>query len=72
MKALLKKQGKDAAPEPVGKVENTTIPGPGGDLPVRVYSPGGSGPFPVIVYYHGGGWVIATNDTYGRDAPRPR
>ncbi len=64
VKALLKKQGKSNAPEPVGKVENTTIPGPGGDVPVRVYTPSGSGPFPVIVYLHGGGWVIATNDTY--------
>ena len=64
VKALLKKQGKSADPEPVGKVEDTAIPGPGGSVPVRVYTPNGSGPFPVIVYYHGGGWVIATNDTY--------
>lgn len=64
VKALLKKQGKSAAPEAVGKVEDATIPGPGGNIPIRIYSPGGSGPFPVIVYYHGGGWVIATNDTY--------
>ena len=64
VKALLKKQGESTAPEPVGKVEDTTVPGPGGDIPVRVYTPKGDGPFPVIVYYHGGGWVIATIDTY--------
>ena len=31
-------------PEAVAKVENRTIPGPAGALPVRVYTPAGSGP----------------------------
>ena len=66
--ALLKKQGKSTAPEAVGSVVNRTIPGPGGPLPVRIYTPTGAGPFPVIVYFHGGGWVIATNDTYDGSA----
>ena len=64
VKALLKKEGKSTDPEPVGNVQNTTIPGPGGAIPVRIYTPAGEGPFPVIVYIHGGGWVIATMDTY--------
>lgn len=64
VKALLKKNGRPTTPEPVAKVENRTIPGPGGAIPVRIYWPAGNGPFPVIVYYHGGGWVIATVDTY--------
>jgi acetyl esterase len=64
VKALLQKQGKSADPEPVGSVQNTTVPGPAGPVPVRVYTPAGEGPFPVIVYIHGGGWVIATVDTY--------
>ena len=68
VKALLKKQGKSTAPEPVGKVQNTTIPGPAGPVPVRVYTPSGDGPFPVLVYIHGGGWVIATIDTYDSSA----
>jgi acetyl esterase/lipase len=36
------------------------IPGPGGDLPVRVYTPAGAatGPRPLIVYFHGGGFVF--------------
>ena len=35
------------------------VPGPGGDIPVRVYDPAGSSPQgPVLVWYHGGGWVI--------------
>ena len=64
VKALLKKQGKSAAPMPVGTVTNRMIPGPGGHIPVRIYTPKGNGPFPIVVYYHGGGWVIANLDTY--------
>jgi len=68
VKALLKKQGQSAAPEPVGRVFNRTIPGAGGPIPVRIYTPKGDGPFPVVVYYHGGGWVIANLDTYDASA----
>ena len=64
VKALLTKQGKRTAPMPVGNVVDRMIPGPGGQIPVRIYTPKGSGPFPVVVYYHGGGWVIANLDTY--------
>ncbi|MEO8090893.1 MAG: alpha/beta hydrolase, partial [Gemmatimonadales bacterium] len=64
VKALLKKEGRSTAPEPVGNVVNRTIPAPGGAIPIRIYSPKGAGPFPVVVYYHGGGWVIADLDTY--------
>ncbi len=44
-------------PEPVGSTTNRTIPGPLGDIPIRVYAPEGTGPFPALVYFHGGGWV---------------
>lgn len=65
VKALLKKQGKSVEPEPVAKVQDRKIPGPGGaQLPVRVYTPKAEGKLPVVVYYHGGGFVIATNDVY--------
>lgn len=50
--------------EPVAHVENRRIPGPAGDLPVRVYRPEGDGPFPAFVYLHGGGWVICNLDTH--------
>jgi acetyl esterase len=42
--------------------EDRTIPGPAGDIPVRVYTPAGDGPKPVILYFHGGGWVIGDLD----------
>ncbi len=64
VKALLKKQGKSTAPEPVGSVVNRKIPGAAGPIAARIYTPKGTGPFPVVVYYHGGGWVIADLDTY--------
>ncbi len=48
--------------EAVERVVDRTIPGPGGELAVRIYQPRGSGLFPVLVYYHGGGWVIGNLD----------
>jgi acetyl esterase len=50
--------------EPVAKVEDRTIPGLAGEIPVRIYTPEGSGPFPVLVFFHGGGWVICNLDTH--------
>src|SRR5439155_10995858 len=50
--------------EPVHKIENRTIAGPGGPIPVRVYTPAGAGPFPVLVFIHGGGFVICDLDTH--------
>lgn len=64
VKALLKKQGRDTGPEPVAKVEDRSIKGPGGAIPIRIYWPKGNGPFPAFLYIHGGGWVIANLDTY--------
>lgn len=50
--------------EPVARVENRKIPGPAGEIPVRIYTPEGTGPFPVLVYIHGGGWVICDLDSH--------
>ncbi|HEY1354231.1 MAG TPA: alpha/beta hydrolase [Ktedonobacteraceae bacterium] len=44
--------------EPVAHIENLTLDGPGGPLPVRIYTPAGSGPFPLLIYLHGGGWIV--------------
>jgi acetyl esterase len=51
-------------PEPIARVEDSIIPGPAGQIPVRVYTPEGEGPFPILVYNHGGGWVIGGLDTH--------
>jgi acetyl esterase len=45
-------------PEKVSKVEDLKIPGPAGQIPIRVYTPEGKGPFPIFVYFHGGGFVM--------------
>src|SRR5204862_7781633 len=50
--------------EDVARVENRTVPGPRGEIPVRVYTPEGRAPFPVLVYFHGGGWVIGNLETH--------
>ncbi len=47
---------------PVATVEDRPIPGPAGEIPVRIYTPAGSAPFPVLVWFHGGGWVLGTLD----------
>jgi acetyl esterase len=47
-----------AGPEPaIKQVEDRTVPGPDGDVPIRVYTPDAAGPLPIFVYIHGGGWV---------------
>jgi len=51
-------------PEAVANVENLNIPGPAGQIPIRIYTPHGSGPCPIVVYFHGGGWVICNLDTH--------
>lgn len=52
-----------APPEAVANVENLTIPGPGSQIPLRIYTPQCEGPFPMLVYFHGGGFVIGDLDT---------
>jgi acetyl esterase len=48
-------------------VEDRTIPGPGGAIPVRIYTPEGQAPFSGLVFFHGGGWVVGDLDTH--DSP---
>ena len=56
--------GGSGQPEAVGNVAERTIPGPGGPIPLRIYTPNGSGPFPVLVHLHGGGWVVGDLAAY--------
>jgi acetyl esterase len=55
---------RKAEPLPVARVENRTIPGPAGQMPVRIYWPNAAGIRPAIVYYHGGGHVIGSLDSH--------
>ena len=56
--------GMTGPPETVAHVEDRTIPGPAGQIPVRIYTPTGRPPFPLLVYFHGGGWVIGNLETH--------
>ena len=55
-------------PTPVRKLENRTIPAPGGEIPVRIYWPHAEGTRGALVYYHGGGHVIGSLDTHDKVA----
>ncbi len=50
----------------VAKVEDVSVPRPGGEIPLRVYQPNGRDPGAggVLVYFHGGGWCIGDLDTH--------
>jgi acetyl esterase len=55
--AEARKQMLDLAPpaDPlltVKRVENRSIPGPDGEIPIRLYYPAGDPPFAVLVYFH--------------------
>ncbi len=45
-------------PAPVHTVTDTTIDGPAGAIPIRVYRPSAGPHLPVVAYFHGGGWVL--------------
>lgn len=51
---------------PVGKITNFSVPGPGGEIPMRSYAPiaAGGEALPTLVYFHGGGFVVGNLDTH--------
>lgn len=49
---------------PVAHVEDRMIPGPRGDIRVRIYRPDLRDGRPVIGYFHGSGFVICSIDTH--------
>src|ERR1700733_10018965 len=52
-------------PDALGYVENLAVPGPGGEIPVRVYAIERGGALrPALVYFHGGGFVFGNLDTH--------
>ncbi|MGB3322442.1 MAG: alpha/beta hydrolase [Mycolicibacterium fortuitum] len=53
-------------PQRIGSVEDRSIPGPHGPIPVRIYRPEApSGvPAPMVLFAHGGGFVFCDLDTH--------
>jgi acetyl esterase len=54
--------------EPVGdmgEIRDLVMPGPGGEIKLRMFDPRKErGPGPVVVFYHGGGFVVGNIDTH--------
>lgn len=48
----------------VAHVEDRRLPGPAGEIPVRLYRPAAAGPLPLLVHFHGGGWTICDLETH--------
>ncbi|MBP0491595.1 alpha/beta hydrolase fold domain-containing protein [Pararoseomonas indoligenes] len=67
---LLRRNNQPPAPSLGVAARDITLPGPGGAVAARVYTPdgpvagGGGVARPVILYLHGGGFVIADLNTY--------
>jgi acetyl esterase len=57
-----------ALDQPVGDlavVRDFTMPGPGGEIALRLFDPRKErAPGPVVVFYHGGGFVVGSIDTH--------
>ena len=49
--------------QPVHEVEDLAVPGPAGEIPVRVFRPA-PGPHPMLVWLHGGGWVTGSLESH--------
>lgn len=62
--------GWNEDPPAMQKVEERTLPGPLGEIRVRLYFPNAERPAPTLIYIHGGGWVICSLDTHDRTCRR--
>jgi len=58
-------EGRPRPPAPeVASVRDVVIPGPAGDMRIRVYAPEGPGPHPMLVFIHGSGFVLCSLETH--------
>lgn len=64
--AMLDGRVNDIDPPTVADVSDQAIPGPGGEVPVRIYQPreAPAGHLGALLYFHGGGFVIGDLDTH--------
>ena len=60
--AVIRESGGNAGV--VSKIQDLSIPGNGGQIPIRIYTPGGGNSFPILLYLHGGGWTFGSLDTH--------
>ncbi|MBI4924223.1 MAG: alpha/beta hydrolase [Devosia nanyangense] len=58
------RQGDPTRLPAVDAVDDFSIPGPAGPLPVRLYRPSPGPALPLVVYFHGGGFVAGDLDSH--------
>ena len=51
-------------PTPVAQVIDQTIPGPAGDIKIRIYRPHALGVRPIVLFMHGGGFILGDLDSH--------
>ncbi|MCU1427959.1 MAG: Esterase/lipase [Actinomycetia bacterium] len=56
--------GGAGAPQPIAYLEDRSVPGLQGDIPVRIYRPSSDDGLPILVWLHGGGWTIGSVDVH--------
>ena len=55
-------------PTPVAQVIDRTIPGPAGDIKIRIYRPHAADRLPLVVFMHGGGFILGDLDSHDEAA----
>lgn len=63
-RALMNQPSMFAPGDAVAQVENRRIPGPGGEIGIRLYRDSAAAPLPITVFFHGGGFVIGNLDSH--------
>ncbi|QDX41677.1 alpha/beta hydrolase [Salarchaeum sp. JOR-1] len=63
-RGLLERLNSGADGPAVESVTDREIPGPDGDIPLRIYDPDTGGDAPVVVFFHGGGFVLGSLDSH--------
>lgn len=59
----------ESAPHPdnmptMAHIEDCAVPGPAGQIRIRIYRPSSESGQPVLVYFHGGGMVMGSNHSF--------
>lgn len=60
--------GNTPSPIELAEITDRTIPGPAGEIPVRIYRPSTEPGLPVVVFFHGGGWVVGDLESHDHGA----
>ena len=50
----------------VARVAEHSLPGPAGDIPIRIYHPSDRANLPALIFLHGGGWIMGSLETHDK------